>query len=47
MPLTPEIRQGIDRDNRLESRATDRPHTSILQGDWQLRNPLNAPAKGV
>ena len=39
--------EGIDRDNALEARATGRPYSSIFEGDWQLKNPLNAPAKGV
>lgn len=39
--------EGIDRDNALEAKATGRPYISIFTGDWQLRNPLNAPTKGV
>jgi type I restriction enzyme M protein len=31
--------EGIDRDNQYRSKD----HTSIFAGDWQLRNPLNAP----
>lgn len=39
--------EGIDRDNQLRARASGRPYEPIFAGDWQLRNPLNAPAEGV
>lgn len=39
--------EGIDAANVRQSRATGRGHISLFSGDWTLRNPLNAPAKGV
>ncbi|SFU77008.1 HsdM family class I SAM-dependent methyltransferase [Nitrosospira multiformis] len=39
--------EGIDAANLRQSRATKREYTSLFTGDWTLRNPLNAPAKGV
>lgn len=39
--------EGIDAANVRQSRATGRGHTSLFSGDWTLRNPMNAPAKGV
>ncbi len=39
--------EGIDAANLRQARATGRDYTSLFAGDWALRNPLNAPAKGV
>jgi type I restriction enzyme M protein len=39
--------EGIDADNVLQAKGLRREYESIFAGDWQLRNPLNAPAKGV
>ncbi len=39
--------EGIDGANARQARATKRDYTSLFAGDWVLRNPLNAPAKGV
>ncbi|HZR89959.1 MAG TPA: class I SAM-dependent DNA methyltransferase [Bradyrhizobium sp.] len=39
--------EGIDAANIRQSRATKRDYTSLFAGDWTIRNPLNAPAKGV
>ena len=39
--------EGIDGANTRQARATKRDYTSLFAGDWVLRNPLNAPAKGV
>ncbi|MFN3592754.1 MAG: N-6 DNA methylase, partial [Thermaurantiacus sp.] len=39
--------EGIDAANLRQARATGQPYTSIFAGDWTIRNPLNAPAKGV
>jgi type I restriction enzyme M protein len=81
MPLTPEMRQGVDRirdylygggypdplsnaeqlsyliffyllegideDNKLRARGNRTKYVSMFAGDWTLRNPLNAPSKGV
>ena len=37
--------EGMDADNALKARATKQPHTGIFEGQWRLKNPLNAPAK--
>jgi len=39
--------EGIDSANLRQARATSRDYTSLFAGEWTLRNPLNAPAKGV
>ena len=37
--------EGMDADNALKARATKQPYTGIFEGQWQLKNPLNAPSK--
>jgi type I restriction enzyme M protein len=39
--------EGIDAANSRQARATGRSYASLFAGDWTLRNPLNAPSKGV
>ena len=39
--------EGIDADNVAQAKGMRRKYESIFAGEWQLRNPLNAPAKGV
>jgi len=39
--------EGIDAANVRQAKATKRDYTSLFAGDWTLRNPLNAPVKGV
>jgi type I restriction enzyme M protein len=39
--------EGIDSANLRQARATGRPYASLFAGDWTLRNPLNAPSRGV
>ena len=39
--------EGIDASNVRQAKATGRDYASLFLGDWTLRNPLNAPAKGV
>lgn len=39
--------EGIDAANLRQAKATGRDYKSLFAGDWALRNPLNAPAKGV
>ncbi|MET4488803.1 class I SAM-dependent DNA methyltransferase [Bradyrhizobium sp. LA7.1] len=39
--------EGIDAANLRQAKATKRDYTSLFAGNWTLRNPLNAPAKGV
>jgi type I restriction enzyme M protein len=36
--------EGIDAENALRARLMKRAHTSVFEGDWTLRNPLNATA---
>lgn len=39
--------EGIDAANVRQAKATGRDYTSLFTGEWNLRNPLNAPAKEV
>src|SRR5260221_5510562 len=39
--------EGIDAANLRQARATGRDYTSLFVGDWTIRNPLNAPSRGV
>lgn len=39
--------EGIDAANVRQAKATKRNYTSLFAGDWTLRNPLNAPTRGV
>jgi type I restriction enzyme M protein len=39
--------EGIDRDNQLRAKALRRPYEAIFEGDWKLRNPMNAPEPGI
>jgi type I restriction enzyme M protein len=39
--------EGIDGGNLRQARATGRKYSSIFAGDWTLKNPLNAPSKGI
>jgi type I restriction enzyme M protein len=39
--------EGLDSANLRQSRATGRAYGSLFAGDWVLRNPLNAPSRGV
>jgi len=38
--------EGLDADNELRAKATGQSYTSMFDGEWTLRNPLNAPVKG-
>lgn len=38
--------EGIDADNRLQAEERGAAYASLFDGDWTVRNPLNAPAKG-
>lgn len=41
------LSESADAANLRRARAPGaRPYTGMFEGDWQLRNPLNAPAKG-
>ena len=39
--------EGIDGVNLRQAKATGQRYTSLFAGVWTLRNPLNAPSKGV
>jgi type I restriction enzyme M protein len=39
--------EGLDAANIRQAKATKRNYTSLFTGDWVIRNPLNAPVKGV
>jgi type I restriction enzyme M protein len=39
--------EGIDSANLRQAKATGRVYDSFFVGDWTLRNPLNAPSRGV
>ncbi len=41
------LMEGIDRDNLLLAKATQREYKSVFDGVWQLRNPLSVPASRV
>ena len=36
--------EGIDAENRARARFLKKPYTSLFDGTWELKNPLNAPA---
>lgn len=39
--------EGIDAANLRQAKATGRAYSSLFAGDWTIRNPINAPKKGV
>ncbi len=39
--------EGIDAENKIRARVLKTPYTSLFEGDWTLRNPLNAVTPGV
>lgn len=34
--------EGIDAENKVRARVIKQPYTSLFDGDWELKNPLNA-----
>lgn len=38
--------EGIDAENKARAKVLKQPYTSMFEGDWTLKNPLNAPSKG-
>lgn len=39
--------EGIDAENVLKARVLKQAYKSMFEGEWKLKNPLNAPAAGV
>jgi type I restriction enzyme M protein len=39
--------EGIDGANLRQAKATGRHYDSLFAGEWTLKNPLNAPEKGI
>lgn len=37
--------EGLDADNELRAAALGKEYTSMFAGEWELKNPLNAPVK--
>lgn len=40
------LSEGQDRESISRARITKQNYTSAYEGDWQLKNPLNAPEEG-
>ncbi|MHB9118539.1 MAG: class I SAM-dependent DNA methyltransferase [Burkholderiales bacterium] len=38
--------EGIDAENKLKAKVLKLPYESLFEGDWKLRNPLNAQGSG-
>jgi type I restriction enzyme M protein len=38
--------EGIDAENQARAKVLKHPYTSMFDGFWTLKNPLNAPSKG-
>lgn len=38
--------EGIDAENAQRSKVLKNPYESVFVGEWELKNPLNAPVKG-
>jgi len=39
--------EGIDAENALKAKVLKLPHKSMFDGEWSLKNPLNAPTTDV
>lgn len=39
--------ETIDAENKMRAKVLKKPYTSLFEGEWMLRNPLNAPKAGV
>jgi type I restriction enzyme M protein len=39
--------EGIDAENKDIAAIRKEPYTSLFEGTWKLKNPLNAPAEGI
>ncbi|MEA3275237.1 MAG: class I SAM-dependent DNA methyltransferase [Pseudomonadota bacterium] len=40
------LAEGQDRDNISRARISKTPYTSVFEGDWTLKNPVNVPKEG-
>jgi type I restriction enzyme M protein len=38
--------EGIDAENQARAKVLKQPYTSMFDGSWTVKNPLNAPSKG-
>ncbi len=38
--------EGIDGENTQRAKVLKQPYESVFAGEWELKNPLNAPARG-
>ena len=38
--------EGIDAENAQRAKVLEQAYESVFAGDWELKNPLNAPEKG-
>ncbi|HHJ13135.1 MAG TPA: restriction endonuclease subunit S [Gammaproteobacteria bacterium] len=41
------LSEGQDKEAQARARIAKQKYTSIFDGDWELKNPLNAPKKGA
>lgn len=39
--------EGIDAENAARAKVLKQKYASLFAGEWELKNPLNAPSKGV
>jgi type I restriction enzyme M protein len=39
--------EGIDFDNALKAKVLKKPYKSMFEGEWTLKNPLNAPKADI
>lgn len=39
--------EGIDAENKVRAQVLKQKYTGIFEGNWTLKNPLNAPSKGA
>lgn len=39
--------EGIDAENKMRAKVLKMPYASLFDGDWTLKNPLNASATGI
>lgn len=39
--------ETIDAENKMRAKVLKKTYTSLFEGEWTLRNPLNAPKAGV